>query len=149
MGNTLYRMNKFNESIDAYKKALKLDPDDMDAKFNLEFVREQIKKKEEQMQKDKVSNDRKNQEASSQVKKNQNLGNPNKLSKLKKTPSEMKQNDDKPNEGQSDTAELKLEIMTKGEAEQKLLTLSENLKKFQRKQALDMKSLFNYQDNDW
>ena len=45
MGNALFKMNKLEESIVAYKKALELDPSDMDAKFNLEFVREQIKKK--------------------------------------------------------------------------------------------------------
>ena len=39
--------------------------------------------------------------------------------------------------------------MTEEEAEQKLSTLTEDLKKFQRKQALDMKSLFTYQGNDW
>ena len=47
MGNALFRMNKLEESIVAYKKALELDPSDMDAKFNLEFVREQIKKKKQ------------------------------------------------------------------------------------------------------
>ena len=39
--------------------------------------------------------------------------------------------------------------MTKEEAEQRLSSLSEDIKKFQQKQALDMKSLFNYQGNDW
>ena len=46
IGNTLFRMNKLEESINAYKKALDLDPSDMDAKFNLEFVR---KKKDEKL----------------------------------------------------------------------------------------------------
>ena len=46
MGNTLYRMNKLDESVLAYKKALELDSTDMNAKYNLEFVREQIKKKQ-------------------------------------------------------------------------------------------------------
>ena len=44
MGNTLYRMNKLDESVLAYKKALELDSTDMNSKYNLEFVREQIKK---------------------------------------------------------------------------------------------------------
>ena len=45
MGNTLYQMNKLEESVLAYKKALELDSTDMNAKYNLEFVREQIKNK--------------------------------------------------------------------------------------------------------
>ena len=103
MGNALFKMNKLEESIVAYKKALELDPSDMDAKFNLEFVREQIKKK--------------------------------------------KQNESKNNLPQE--TEIALEKMTKEEAEQKLSTLTENLKEFQKKQALEMKSLFTYQGNDW
>lgn len=50
LGNTLFRLGKLEESAQAYKTALKLDPTDMDAKFNLEFVREQIKKQKEQKQ---------------------------------------------------------------------------------------------------
>jgi hypothetical protein len=39
--------------------------------------------------------------------------------------------------------------MTEEEVEQRLSALTEDLKKFQRQQALDMKSLFTYQGNDW
>jgi Ca-activated chloride channel family protein len=53
MGNALFRINKLDESIVAYKKALELNPSDMDAKFNLEFAREQIKKKKEQQDESK------------------------------------------------------------------------------------------------
>lgn len=43
LGNALYRMGKLPESILAYQQALKLDPDDMDAKYNLEYVRRKLK----------------------------------------------------------------------------------------------------------
>ena len=43
LGNTLYRAGKLPESILAYQQALKLDPGDMDAKYNLEFVRRKLK----------------------------------------------------------------------------------------------------------
>ena len=66
MGNALFRMNKLEESIVSYKKALELDPSDMDAKFNLEFVREQIKKKKQQQDESKKN---KNKEESSDKKK--------------------------------------------------------------------------------
>ncbi|GIT65530.1 MAG: hypothetical protein Ct9H300mP23_11570 [Nitrospinota bacterium] len=38
-------MGKLKEAEKTYKNVLALDPSDMDAKFNLEFVREQLKKK--------------------------------------------------------------------------------------------------------
>ena len=51
MGNTLYQMNKLEESVLAYKKALELKSTDMKAKYNLEFVREQIKKNQKNEEK--------------------------------------------------------------------------------------------------
>ncbi len=47
LGNTLYRMGKLPESIQMYKKALELNPDDEDAKYNLEYVRTKIKNEAE------------------------------------------------------------------------------------------------------
>ena len=132
MGNALFRMNKLEESIVAYKKALELDPSDMDAKFNLEFVREQIKKKKQNQDEPKKN---KNKENTPSEKKKPNPRN------------HQKQNESKSNLPQE--TEIALEKMTKEEAEQKLSALTENLKEFQKKQALEMKSLFTYQGNDW
>ncbi|MCG3118145.1 MAG: hypothetical protein ALAOOOJD_00292 [bacterium] len=42
-GNTLFRLNKWPESILEYQQALKLNPNDNDAKYNLEYVRTKIK----------------------------------------------------------------------------------------------------------
>jgi len=53
MGNTHYRMGKLLEAIEDYKRCLDINPDDEDAKYNIEFVRKKIKenlKKEEQKQ---------------------------------------------------------------------------------------------------
>ncbi len=56
LGNALYKMGefeigqgkqdgiaKFEQSIDSYKRALDLDPNDKNAKYNLEFVRRKLK----------------------------------------------------------------------------------------------------------
>ncbi len=43
IGNVLFRSGKIAESILSYKKALELNPNDMDAKFNLEFARNFLK----------------------------------------------------------------------------------------------------------
>jgi len=45
IGNAMYRQGKLQEAVAYYKKALELDPEDADARHNLEFVREEIKKK--------------------------------------------------------------------------------------------------------
>jgi Ca-activated chloride channel family protein len=43
IGNCLYRLNKLPEAIQFYKKALELNPDDEDSKYNIEFVQKKIK----------------------------------------------------------------------------------------------------------
>ena len=43
LGNTLFRMEKHKEAIEAYKEALRLDPHDMDAKHNIEVIRRILK----------------------------------------------------------------------------------------------------------
>lgn len=42
-GNTYYQLNKYQEAIQSFKKALDLDPNDQDAKYNLELVRAKLK----------------------------------------------------------------------------------------------------------
>jgi len=44
IGNTLFRSGKIAESILSYKKVLELNPDDVDAKYNLEFARNFLRK---------------------------------------------------------------------------------------------------------
>jgi len=45
MGNTLYRMEKLPEAILSYTQGLRVNPDDIDSKYNLEYVRNEMKEK--------------------------------------------------------------------------------------------------------
>ncbi len=45
MGNTLYHLGRLDEAVAAYEHALELDPNDEDARHNLEFVREEIRRR--------------------------------------------------------------------------------------------------------
>jgi tetratricopeptide (TPR) repeat protein len=53
LGNCAYRQGRLAEAVDLYKAALDLDPDDADSKFNLEFVRDEIRRRQEEAQKQK------------------------------------------------------------------------------------------------
>lgn len=44
-GNAMYQQGKLEEAIEYYKKALELDPKDQDARHNLEFVQQELKKR--------------------------------------------------------------------------------------------------------
>jgi len=52
LGNSLLKEQKFRESIDAYISSLKLNPDNMQAKYNLAYAQDQLKKQEEQQKQD-------------------------------------------------------------------------------------------------
>ena len=155
MGNVYFRQNKLEKSAAAYKKALEMDPNDMDAKFNLEFVREQIQKKkqEEQQKQDQQGDDKKNQESGEdqkdQAKKQDSQDDQNGGKDNQRPSSSNQQEQEQSGHPSSRHAEAVPEGMTEEQAEQRLGSLTEDLKKFQRKQALSMEFLFNYQGNDW
>ncbi len=50
LGNSLLMANKVAESIDAYKASLKLDPDNMEAKYNLGYAQDLLKQQQQQQQ---------------------------------------------------------------------------------------------------
>jgi Ca-activated chloride channel family protein len=56
MGNSLLNNNKVEESIQAYKNSLKLNPGDKQAKYNLAYAQDLLKKQQQQ-QKDQQNKD--------------------------------------------------------------------------------------------
>ncbi|MBF0254496.1 MAG: tetratricopeptide repeat protein [Candidatus Omnitrophica bacterium] len=64
-GDAYYRMQKTDEAIEAYKKALWEDPKDEDAKFNLELL---LKKKNEQNQEKQDQKDQDKQDQNKSTK---------------------------------------------------------------------------------
>ncbi len=68
LGNSLLKEQKFEESIGAYINSLKLNPDNIQAKYNLAWAQDQLKKQEEQQ---KQQDQDKNQEQQQDQNKNQ------------------------------------------------------------------------------
>jgi tetratricopeptide (TPR) repeat protein len=50
LGNALYRGQQLQQSLEAYKQALRMNPSDPDAKHNLERVLEQMQQQDQQQQ---------------------------------------------------------------------------------------------------
>jgi len=50
LGNSLLMANKVEESIDAYKGSLKLDPKNLETKYNLAYAQDLLKQQQEQQQ---------------------------------------------------------------------------------------------------
>jgi tetratricopeptide (TPR) repeat protein len=53
LGNSLLKSQKLQESIEAYKNALKLNPKDVDTKYNLEYAKRMIQQQQQQQQQNK------------------------------------------------------------------------------------------------
>jgi Ca-activated chloride channel homolog len=163
-GNTLVKMGKLEEAETAYKKVLSLDASDMDAKYNLEYVRQELKKKEEEEEKgsdpdkknnkdsDKDSNSEKqkgeNQESNQEQDQDQN-GEGEQPEDNPPPPPENAENAE-PEENNQETpaqaGESTMEV-SQEEAERMLNGLTEDLKSISRMQAGKTKSA--YQGNDW
>ena len=143
-GNTFFRMGKLEEAETAYKKALELDSKDMDTKYNLEFVREQIKKKEQEKQQqgsDSNKDQSKNQDSpenESDEGDPQNSTNPEDQnpSSENKPEQELPSTPEESQESQSSNpAQAQSDSISKDQADHWLSALDEDLKKFRKKQA--------------
>lgn len=59
LGNTLFQAGKLDESIEAYKQTLRLNPRDEDARHNLELARRKKREQEQQQQQQQNKQDQK------------------------------------------------------------------------------------------
>lgn len=50
LGNSAYRQGQLEDAVDFYMASLEANPHDLDAKFNLEFVREEMRRRQQQNQ---------------------------------------------------------------------------------------------------
>jgi len=62
LGNSLVKEQKFEESIEAYINSLKLNPDNIQAKYNLAWAQDQLKKQQEQQKQQQDQEKNKDQE---------------------------------------------------------------------------------------
>jgi len=157
-GNALFRLGKLEESIAAYKKVLEMNPKDMDAKFNLEFVREKLKEKNQQDQKQNQSKDA---DSDGNQKQKQNPSPDNKNEDERKNsaqqenqepspPEQPEQNSDPSEQTESNPIEQAQEnSISKDQAEQWLSGLDEDLKKFSQKQARREEGKVSDSGKDW
>jgi len=127
LGNSLLNANKLKESIDAYKGSLKLQPDNREAKYNLAYAQDLLKKQEEQKQnqQNKDKNKDKNKE-------DQKKDQKNKDDKNKDQQKDQKNNQDQQKQQQQDQQQN----ISKEDAERLLNALANDEKNVQEKVKL-------------
>ena len=95
LGNISYKNNKMDEALQFYKKALELNPDDDEARFNYEFIKYQ-KKPEEKKDEDNKDEDKKDEDMNDEDKKDEDKKDEDKKDEDKKD--EDKKDDENNNE---------------------------------------------------
>lgn len=126
MGNTMYRTGKLPESILMYTQALKLNPDDMDAKYNLEFVRRKLK---DQSQKQPADNQQQQQQQQEQQ---QQSGEENKEDQQQEDQEQRQQNEQEQQQQQEQQPNQPEQKMSKEDAERILDALKNDEKDLQK-----------------
>lgn len=139
MGNCLYRLGKLPESILAYQQALKLNPNDMDAKYNLEYVRRKLK---EQAKKQPLA-------AQQQQQQKQKQDNQNKKDQQQQKQQKQQQKQQKQTQQKEQQQKKQQQEMTKKDAERILDALKNEEKELQKKRKVQVSGKGFYVEKDW
>ncbi len=66
LGNAYYQKNELEKSIEAYKNALRLNPSDMETKFNLAIAQRKLQQQEQEQNEDQEQNEQEEQQQDEQ-----------------------------------------------------------------------------------
>lgn len=104
LGNSLLKAGKLKESIEAYKNSLRLNPGNMQAKYNLAYAQDRLKEQEEQQQQQQ---DQQNQDQNKdQQDQNQDKQNDQKESEDQNKQDEQQQSDQQQSMSKEDAERL-------------------------------------------
>jgi Ca-activated chloride channel family protein len=132
LGNSLLMANKVQESIDAYKNSLKLNPSNPEAKYNLGYAQDLLKKQQQQ-QKDQQKQD---QNKDDQKKDQQGMQDNKDQNQDKKQDQNQNQNNDQQKKEQQQQQPRQQQGISKEDAERVLNALANDEKNVQEKVKL-------------
>jgi Ca-activated chloride channel family protein len=134
LGNSYYQMNKYQEAIQNYIKALELDPNDQDAKHNLELVRAKLKEMaDKQPMQNQQQQQQQNQQGGQQDQQQQNQQQDQQQSQQQQQQGEQEQEQQKQQEQQQDLA--KKDEQQKDQGEEKQAQQIEKKKELSKEEA--------------
>lgn len=146
LGNTQFRMQDYLKAIQAYEESLKLNPKDVDAKFNLELARKMLKenaKGENQKQQNQQQQNQQQQQQKDQQDKD------DKDKQQQQQPSDQQdQNKDQQKQDQQQAQAKDQKKMSKEDAERILNALRDNEKDTQKKLKRQLQTN-DYNGKDW
>ncbi len=152
IGNSLLKSQKLEESVNAYKNALKLNPNDEDTKYNLSYALSLLKDKQNQQKNDQNNKDQKND--NKQNKDEQNKDQNKQDNKDQKQDKQNQQNQNQQQQNQKDqqtkqdALKQKPSKISKEESERILNALKNNEKDLQKKLRKKAGNVIRT-DKDW
>ena len=141
IGNTFLKSQKLQESIGAYREALKLNPSDLETKYNLSYALKQMQNQQNNQQNQQNQDQQDQNQDQNQDQQDQNQDQENKEQEDKK-----EQNQDK-QQNQQQKPEPKDEI-SKDEAQRILDALKNNEAELQKKMR-EQKTKKSNVEKDW
>ena len=154
LGNSLMKTKKYQEGLDAYKNALKNNPNDEDSRYNYAYAQQMLQQQKQQQQKDKDNKDKKDKKDNKDDKdKKDNKDKDNKDKKDKDKKDEDKKEEEKKNDKENkDKQEQKPQQnkISKEDAQRLLDALQNDEKNLQDKIKKDkMKGVKVKIEKDW
>jgi Ca-activated chloride channel homolog len=156
LGNSLMNKQEYEAAIEAYKNALRQNPDDFNSKYNLEFAMHQLKEQQKQEQQQQQNQDQQNEDQQEDNKEDQENQNNQQQNENKEDDQQQQQQD---NQQQSDSQsgeqdqpqEQNAQQISKEDAERLLQALRERekntLDKIKREKLKNAKSVKS--EKDW
>ena len=154
IGNSYFLQDKLQESIDAYIKALDLNPNDIDAKYNLELARARLKEmaQKQQQQPQQSSKQQQGQKEQQQDQQGQDdedqQGDEEQQSETQQEQGEQSSGEEEGEEQQSEALEELKDEMTKEDAE-RILDALKNEEQDNQKLKKPTRSRKRRVDKDW
>lgn len=130
LGNSLLKTEKYKESMDAFKQALKANPDDMDTKYNYAYAKQMMQKQQQQQQQNQDKKDDKKDQQDQQQQQQQDKKQDDKKDQQQQ---QQNQQQDKKEEEQQQQQPKPQNQMSKEEAERMLNAVERDEKDIQEK----------------
>jgi tetratricopeptide (TPR) repeat protein len=141
LGNTHYRMGDFAKAIENFQQALESNPDDLDAKFNLELARKMLK---EQIKPEEQESDENNQQQQEQQQQEQDQ----EQEQEQEQNQDQDQQDQQEPQDQQQQEQQEAKPISKEDAERILNALKDDEQDVQKKIKRQV-SGGDYTGNDW
>lgn len=117
MGNVFMKNKEYEKAVEAYKQALRSNPDDDETRYNLALAKEMLKKDQDNQNNDQNKDDKNNDQNKDNKEQNQDQNNEGDQNKDQEGDQKDDQNKDKGDEG--DKGDQKPEENKKGDGEEK------------------------------